>query len=144
MEVTAAARSHMMALGGGATPRAAAANARARDPQSAHDLGLAMGIPEDVLTAVEVQSGGSCDMTLEDLANTPDIFWMRALDQTRISNTGDILGIEDSRPLPPMMASKLTRWWRKAQVLSPPELPAPPPQKIKIITGNMAEEALPQ
>ena len=41
--------------GGGATPRAAAAP-RVMDPQSAHDLGLSMGIPENVLTAVELQS----------------------------------------------------------------------------------------
>ena len=30
------------------------------------------------------------------------------------------------------MISKLVRWWRKATVLRPPELPAPPPQKITI------------
>ena len=135
---------------GGTTPPAAAAPNAGSSQLTAHDLGLSLGIPEEVLTAVELQLESTCDMTLEDLANVPELFWNRALDQTRFASVGSVtaaqdpLGVASSRPLPPMMASKLTRWWRKAQLLCPPDLPRPPTQKIKIITEVASDGGLPQ
>ena len=66
---------------------AAAAPPSAPAVQSAHDLGLSMGIAENALTAVELQAGSDSTMTVEDLANIPEIFYMRALDRARLADT---------------------------------------------------------
>ena len=52
-------------------------------------------------------------------------------DLAPFSQTLGTAGLEESAPLPPVLASKLVRWWRMAQTLCPPELPAPSPQNIE-------------
>ena len=114
--------------------------------QTAHQLGLSMSISEETLTAVELQTGGGINMTVTDLANIPELFFMRALDGTRIGDSDlapfsqqlEGAGVQAATAIPPVLASRLVQWWRRAQVLCPPEMPIPPPQKIEI-TQVMAE-----
>ena len=78
-----------------------------------------MGLPEHVLTATELQVGGDCDLTIETLANIPDLFFMRALDTACVGTADEPLGIEIT-PIPPVLASSLVRWWCRATTLCPP------------------------
>ena len=52
-------------------------------------MGIALGIPENVLTAIEHQAGSGQDMAMENMSNLPDMFFMRLLDQTRIGEEGE-------------------------------------------------------
>ena len=134
---------------GGVPPIAVAGRPEPEDvPQTAHALGLEMGIQESALSAVEQASGSDINMTLVQLANIPELFFMRALDKVRLTDSdlapfSQALGearVEESQPLAPVLAGTLISWWRRAQVMNPPELPRPPPQKIEI-TQKMLEEA---
>ena len=53
-------------------------------------MGIARGIPNRVLTAIEHQAGSGQDMAMEDMSNLPDLFFMRLLDQTRIDEEGEV------------------------------------------------------
>ena len=68
---------------------------------------------------------------MEDIANIPEMFFMRVLDNARLGGTHeDLRQVVQPTAIPTLAIAKLVKWWRRAQILCPPDVPRPPPQKF--------------